>query len=324
LTRKSLIFGVTGQDGAYLAKTLLDAGELVDGTSRDAELATAGGLQSLSIRERVRLHSASPTEFRSVLAVIERTKPDHIYALWGQSSVGLSFAQPAETIESIQLGVLNILEAIRIVNPTIRIYNAASSEIFGDTGSMPANELTPFRPRSPYGVAKAGAFWHVANYREAYDLFAVNGILFNHESPIRPARFVTAKIARAAASISRGTESRLRLGSLSISRDWGWAPEYVGAMRAMLLAERPDDFVIATGHTHRLELFVEKAFGALGLDWRKHVDQDLALVRPTDIAVSRGDPSKAERVLGWRAQVGFDDLVRRLVEAAVLAQKSGN
>lgn len=319
MTRKSLIFGVTGQDGAYLGSALLDAGEQVEGTSRDAELAAAGGLQALGIRDRVRLHSASPTELRSVLSVIERTKPDHIYALWGQSSVGLSFAQPAETIESIQIGVLNILEATRIVNPAIRIYNAASSEIFGDTGNVPANELTPFRPRSPYGVAKAAAFWQVANYREAYDLFAVNGILFNHESPLRPARFVTTKIARAAASIARGVGGRLRLGNLSISRDWGWAPEYVGAMRAMLLADRPDDFVIATGQTHSLESFVEKAFAAVGLDWRKHVDQDPSLVRPTDIAVSRGDPSKAERLLGWRARVGFDELVRRLVDAA--AQK---
>lgn len=323
MTRKSLIFGVTGQDGAYLASALLDAGEQVEGTSRDAELTAAGGLQALGIRDRVRLHSASPTEFRSVLSVIERTKPDHIYALWGQSSVGLSFAQPTETIESIQIGALNILEATRIVNPAIRIYNAASSEIFGDTGNVPANELTPFRPRSPYGVAKAAAFWQVANYREAYDLFAVNGILFNHESPIRPARFVTTKIARAAASIASGADIRLRLGNLTISRDWGWAPEYVGAMRAMLLAERPDDFVIATGHTHSLESFVEKAFGAVGLDWRKHVDQDPSLVRPTDIAVSRGDPSKAERLLGWRARVGFDELVRRLVEATA-AQKGSS
>lgn len=322
MTRKSLIFGITGQDGSYLARELLDAGELVEGTSRDAELAGAAGLNALGIRDRIRLHSASPTDFQSVLSIIDRTKPDHVYALWGQSSVGLSFVQPAETIESIQLGTLNILEAVRIANPAIRIYNAASSESFGDTGGAPANEGTAFHPRSPYGVAKAAAFWQVANYREAYGLFAVNGILFNHESPIRPARFVTTKIVRAAAAISAGSSMRLRLGNLSISRDWGWAPEYVRAMRSMLLADKPDDFVIATGQTNSLEDFVAKAFAAVGLDWRGHVDLDQDLVRPADIAISRGDPSKAEHVLGWRAQVGFDELVRRLVDTAVSAGRT--
>jgi GDPmannose 4,6-dehydratase len=315
LKKKSLVFGITGQDGAYLAHRLLEAGHAVDGTSRDAELASAVGLRALGIRAQIGLHSASPTDFRSVLTVITRTEPDEIYSLWGQSSVGLSFAQPAETIESIQMGVLNILEAVRIANPRIRIYNAATSECFGDTKGVPADEETAFRPRSPYGVAKAAAFWQVANYREAYGLFACNGIMFNHESPLRPPRFVTKKIVRAAVAIAAGSAERLKLGNLAIARDWGWAPEYVVAMNAMLAAERADDYVIATGRSHTLEEFVALAFSSVGLDWRAHVDQDPALTRPSEISVSSGNPEKAARVLGWRAQIGFAELVARLVAA---------
>lgn len=315
MKKKSLVFGITGQDGAYLAQRLLDAGHDVSGTSRDAELSAAAGLRALGLRDRIALHSASPTDFRSVLSVISRAEPDEIYSLWGQSSVGLSFAQPAETIESIQMGVLNILEAVRIANPRIRIYNAATSECFGDTNGLPADEQTAFRPRSPYGVAKAAAFWQVANYREAYGLFACNGIMFNHESPLRPARFVTKKIVRAAVAIAAGSRERLKLGNLSIARDWGWAPEYVLAMSAMLAADQADDFVIATGHSHTLQEFVVQAFAAVGLDWRAHVDEDKALMRPSEILVSCGNPAKVARVLGWRAKIGFAELVARLVAA---------
>lgn len=315
MSRRALIFGATGQDGAYLSRLLVDKGYEVHGTSRDAEVARRGGLAKLGVAERVRLHSASPMDFRSVLSVVTRAQPDEIYCLWGQSSVGLSFAQPAETIESILLGALNVLETVRLIDPKIRVYNAASSECFGDTGGDAASEETAFRPRSPYGVAKAAAFWQVANYREAYGLFAASGILFNHESPLRPTRFVTRKIVRAAVAIAGGSKERLALGNLDVARDWGYAPDYVEAMWAMMQAGRPDDFVVATGQTRRLEDFVAAAFAAVGLDWRAHVDTDPSLVRPADIAVSRGDAGKAARVLGWRASVRFADLVTRLVEA---------
>ncbi|NJO53445.1 MAG: GDP-mannose 4,6-dehydratase [Bacteroidales bacterium] len=315
MARRALVFGITGQDGSYLARLLIDKGYEVHGTSRDAEVARLAGLERLGIAGKVRLHSASPTDFRSVMSVVTRAQPHEIYCLWGQSSVGLSFAQPAETIESILLGALNILETVRMIDPAIRVYYAASSECFGDTGGVPADETTAFHPRSPYGVAKAAAFWQVANYREAYGLFATSGILFNHESPLRPARFVTRKIVRGAVAIAAGPSQRLSLGSLDVVRDWGWAPEYVEAMWAMMQADRPDDFVVATGASHSLATFVEAVFAEVGLDWRDHVDHDPALMRPSDIACSRGNAAKAEQVLGWRARVDFAELVRRLVAA---------
>ncbi|TAN57360.1 MAG: GDP-mannose 4,6-dehydratase, partial [Rhodospirillales bacterium] len=231
---KALIFGVGGQDGAYLSKLLLDKGYDVHGTSRDAELSAFSGLVRLGVRERVRTHSAVLTDFRSVFQVINKVAPDEIYNLAGQSSVALSFEQPAETLESISAGTLNILEALRLTGRHVRFYNAGSSECFGNTGEIPADENTPFRPRSPYAVAKAAAYWQVANYREAYGLFACSGLLFNHESPLRPSRFVTRKIALAALRIADGSKEVLELGNLDIKRDWGWAPEYVDAMWRML------------------------------------------------------------------------------------------
>ncbi|CAN0443479.1 unnamed protein product, partial [Phaeothamnion confervicola] len=236
---RALIFGVTGQDGAYLARFLLTKGYEVFGTSRDAEVARTAGLVSVAGEGRVTLISASPVDFRSVFSSISRCTPDEIYNLAGQTSVGLSFSQPVETMESIAVGMLNILETVRLLNPRIKVYNAGSSECFGDTGEQPADESTAFRPRSPYGVAKAAAFWQVANYREAYRLFCSSGILFNHESPLRPQRFVTRKVVRTAVAISKGSPERLRLGPLDITRDWGWAPEYVEAMWTMLQAETP-------------------------------------------------------------------------------------
>ena len=216
--------------------------------------------------------------------------------------------------------MLNILEAIRFMRLPVRFYNACSSECFGNTGEEGANEETPFRPRSPYAVAKAAAFWEVANYREGYGLHAVSGILFNHESPLRPARFVTRKIVSAACRIAQGSDEKLRLGDLSIRRDWGWAPEYVQAMWLMLQREVPEDFVIATGHCHSLEEFTAAAFQELGLDWRDHVVQDTALCRPTDLRESLGDPVKARRVLGWTAQ--YD--MRAVVQMMVAAERTGN
>lgn len=313
--KRALICGVSGQDGTYLAKFLLEKGYQVWGTSRDAQVANFANLTMLGINDRVNLLSMAQTDFRSVLNTLSQSDPDEIYFLSGQSSVGLSFDQPAETMESISFGILNLLEAIRFIGKPIRLYNASSSECFGDVGSQRANEETPFHPRSPYGVAKASAHWLVTNYREAYNLFACNGILFNHESPLRPARFVTKKIVSAACRISRGSEEKLNLGRLDIVRDWGWAPEYVEAMWMMLNIENPSDFVIATGHSATLEEFVTRAFDNVKLDWRDFVVSDPAFFRPSDIACSAADPSKAAQVLAWSASTKLPHLVDRLMSA---------
>lgn len=314
--RTALICGISGQDGAYLAQLLLQQGYRVIGASRDAQMSSFGNLSKLGIRDQVEVVSMALSDFRSVLQVLAKYDPDEIYNLAGQSSVGLSFEQPVETLESISIGTLNLLEGIRFLNRHIRLYNAGSSECFGDTGNTPANEQTPFRPRSPYAVAKAAAFWQVANYREAYGLFACSGILFNHESPLRPERFVTQKIIRAACRIAGGSKERLKLGNLDIQRDWGWAPEYVEAMWKMLQQTEPEDFVIATGETHSLQDFVAEAFAAVNLDWREHVDTDPALMRPTDLATSRADPSHAAEKLDWKAQTSMRGVVRNMLDAA--------
>ena len=312
MKKTALIFGISGQDGAYLARLLLDAGYAVHGTSRDAEVASFASLAALGVRDKVSVHSAALTDFRSTLQVVARVEPQEIYNLAGQSSVGLSFQQPVETLESVATATLNVLEAIRFLGSSIRFYNAGSSECFGDTEGRPANERTPFRPKSPYGVAKAAAFWQVANYRESYGLFACSGILFNHESPMRPPRFVTRKVAMAAARIAAGSDETLALGDLSIRRDWGWAPEYVEAMWAMLQQEEPDDFVIATGRLTGLADFVSEAFASLGLEWKDHVRQEPTLFRPAEIHAGFGDPAKAAHQLGWTARTGMQDVARRM------------
>lgn len=313
--KKALICGVSGQDGAYLAQLLLSKGYLVCGTSRDAQISSFRNLVRLGIRDQVKLESASLNDFRSVLQVLIKIQPDEVYNLAGQSSVGLSFEQPVETLESVSVGTLNLLEAIRFTGQPIKFYNASSSECFGDIGKKAADETTPFRPRSPYAVAKAAAFWEVANYREAYGLFACSGILFNHESPLRPERFVTQKIISAASAIAQGSQEKLHLGNISISRDWGWAPEYVEAMYLMLQQEEPDDYVVATGETSKLEDFVAQAFACVGLDWQEHVVTDASLLRPADITIGRGDPYKAKEKLGWQAKYKMNDVVRMMVEA---------
>lgn len=313
--KKALICGISGQDGAYLARFLLNKGYEVSGTSRDAQVASFANLLRLGIRDKVNLESMSLTDFRSVLQVLMKTEPDEIYNLAGQSSVGLSFQQPVETLESVSVGTLNLLEAIRFTGKPVRFYNAGSSECFGDTGEVAADEDTPFRPRSPYAVAKSAAFWEVANYREAYGLYACSGILFNHESPLRLERFVTKKIVAAACRIAGGSKEKLHLGNTSVRRDWGWAPEYVEAMWMMSQLERPADFVIATGETHSLEEFVAKTFDCVGLNWRDHVVTDSTLLRPADLAVGMGNPAKAHKLLGWRAKYKMDDVVSMMVEA---------
>jgi GDPmannose 4,6-dehydratase len=318
---KALICGVGGQDGAYLAQLLLDKGYEVFGTSRDAQISNFHNLDILGIRGRISVCSMAPTDFRSVLSILSRCMPDEVYFLAGQSSVGLSFEQPVETLESISVGTLNMLEAIRFFDNKIKLYHASSSECFGDVGRVPANENTPFHPRSPYAVAKASAHWMVANYREAYGLFACSGILFNHESPLRPARFATRKIVDAALRIAQGSTERLSLGRLDITRDWGWAPEYVDAMWRMLQQDRPMDYVIATEIAVSLEDFVRSVFESLDLDWRQHVATDAALYRPSDIAWSQGNSTRARSELEWKATTRMPELAKRLVDAIRLSMK---
>lgn len=311
----ALIFGISGQDGAYLADLLLSKGYTVAGTSRDAQVSSFGNLTRLGIRDRVRLESAAITDFRSVLQVLARVKPEEVYNLAGQTSVGLSFEQPVETLESIAGGTLNILESLRFLGQPTRFYNACSSECFGESAERAADETTPFQPRSPYAAAKAAAFWQVANYREAYGLFACSGILFNHESPLRPERFVTQKIIQGARRIAAGEQTgKLRLGNMAVERDWGWAPEFVDAMWRMLQAPTAGDYVVATGESRPLADFVAQAFACVGLDWREHVESDPGLFRPTDLQKAWGNPDKARRVLGWEPQVKMDEVVRRMVE----------
>ena len=314
-TKTALICGASGQDAAWLSKHLLEKGYQIVGTSRDAGMASFGNLVKVGVREQVRIMSATLTDFRSLIRVLLEVQPDEIYNFSGQTSVGLSFEQPAEALESIAVGTLNMLEAIRMLKRPVRFYNACSSECFGDTLSEPADESTPFRPRSPYGVAKAAAFWQVSSYREAYGLYACSGILFNHESPLRPERFVTQKVVAAACRIAAGSRERLKLGDLSVRRDWGWAPEYVDAMWRMLQADRPEDYVICTGETTTLSAFVDEAFSALGLRAADHVEQDPSLFRPADLRSSIGNPAKARDRLGWAAKFKMRDVVRAMVEA---------
>lgn len=313
--RRALIAGVSGQDGAYLARLLLEKGYEVTGTSRDVQMANFGNLDRLGIRHRVRLLSMAPTDFRSVLTAVAATEPDEMYALAAQSSVGLSFDMPAETLESIVFGTLNMLEAIRFTGSRTRLYHASSSECFGDLAGRPATETTAFRPRSPYGVAKTSAHLLVANYREAYGMFAVNGILFNHESPLRPKRFVTRKVTAAAYRIASGSGERLSLGRLDVVRDWGWAPEYVEAMWRMLQQDESCDYIVSTGHSRSLADFVMAAFSAAGLDWREHVDSDPGLGRPADLAWSGADPNFTRERLGWTAESLMEDVARQMVVA---------
>jgi len=319
--KKALICGISGQDGSYLARFLLQKGYEVYGTSRDAQMSSFRNLGRLGIGERVFVESMALNDFRSVLQTLTKIQPDEVFNLAGQSSVGLSFHQPVETLESISVGTLNLLEAIRFTGHLIKLYNAGSSECFGETLGGPADETTPFRPRSPYAVAKAAAFWEVANYREAYGLFACSGILFNHESPLRPERFVTKKIISAVCRIAAGSTEKLRLGNISIRRDWGWAPEYVEAMWLMMQQQTPDDYVIATGETNSLEEFVGSVFSLKGLDWHEHTEIDHSLFRPTDLMSGSANPSKAREILGWQAKNKMRDVIRMMVEVELTADK---
>jgi GDPmannose 4,6-dehydratase len=315
MTIKALIIGITGQDGSYLAQHLLSKGYAVVGSSRDVMASSFTNLNALGIRNRVQLISISINDFRSVFNAIQTFDPDEIYNLAGQTSVGLSFEQPVEAIESIAIGTLNILEVIRVLGKSVRFYNAGSSECFGDTGTTPANENTAFAPRSPYAVAKSTAKWLINSYRESYGLYACTGILFNHESPLRPERFVTQKIIVGASKIKAGLIDKIQLGNLDISRDWGWAPEYVEAMWLMMQQDQPRDFVIATGRMESLTYFVSKAFAYFDLDWQKHVEINPSFFRPNEIQYSIGNPQQAIEQLHWAKPTDIDGVIQKMCAA---------
>lgn len=318
MAKKALIIGITGQDGAYLARHLLSKGYEVTGSSRDVMASSFGYLNTLGIRNQVTLISTSINDFRSVFNAVQTANPDEIYNLAGQTSVGLSFDQPVEAIESIAIGTLNILEVIRLLNKPVRFYNAGSSECFGDTGDTAANEQTPFAPRSPYAVAKSTAKWLINSYRESYGLYACTGILFNHESPLRSERFVTQKIIAGAAKIKAGQLHKLQLGNLDISRDWGWAPEYVEAMWLMMQLDKPDDFVIATGRKESLKYFAAKSFEYFDLDWNDHVVIESSFFRPNEILSNFGNPEKAIKLLHWQSTTDIDGVIQMMCAAQAL------
>ena len=315
MTRRALITGITGQDGAYLARFLLEQGYRVHGMLRRAS--TPSWYRIDDIREQMQLHEADLLDPMSLLRLLERVQPDELYNLAAQSFVPTSFEQPLLTGEFTGLGVTRLLESIRQVNPRIRFYQASSSEMFGSVQEEPQHESTPFWPRSPYGAAKVYGHWITVNYRESYGIFACSGILFNHESPLRGEEFVTRKITAAAARIQAGLQTKLKLGNLDAQRDWGFAGDYVRAMNSMLAQDQPADYVVATGTKHSVREFAQLAFAHLGLDYQDHVEVDPNLLRPADVHTLRGDASKARQVLGWEPRISFRELVAKMVDADV-------
>jgi GDPmannose 4,6-dehydratase len=311
--RRALITGITGQDGSYLAELLLDEGCAVYGLVRRSSNPRLDRIAHL--QDRLELVHGDLLDQSSLMRALAEAKPHEVYNLAAQSFVPRSFDEPVSTAEITGLGVTRLLEAVRHVCPEARFYQASTSEMFGDADESPQKETTPFRPRSPYGVAKVYAHWMTVNAREAYGLHASSGILFNHESPRRGVEFVTRKITRAAARIALGKDRELRLGNVEARRDWGFAGDYVRAMTRMLQQDEPGDYVIATGETHSVREVCAIAFGALGMDWQEHVVVDEGLLRPADVQQLVGDASKARARLGWRPQTGFEELIRGMVEA---------
>ena len=310
----ALIVGISGQDGAYLAKLLLSKGYIVFGSTRDSSICDTSNLSKLKILDDISLVSLAPNDFRSVIKTIISINPDEVYYLAGLTSVGLSFEQPVECMESISLGTLNFLEAIKLNEKKIKFFNAGSSECFGNTNKIIANEKTVFSPRSPYATAKATAFWIVSNYRESYNLFCCTGILGNHESPLRNKRFVTKKIVSGIWDIVCEKSKELRLGNLDTWRDWGWAPEYVEAMYLMMHSQEPEDYIIATGVTNSLKDFVSMAFKKFNLDQSKFVICDKKLLRPSDIKYSYLDPSKIYKNLNWKSEKNLEKIIDAMFE----------
>jgi GDPmannose 4,6-dehydratase len=314
MPKKALITGITGQDGAYLAKFLLDKGYEVYGTYRRLSTPNFWRLQYLGVFEQISLIPADLLDASSMIESIKISQSDEVYHLAAQSFVGASFEQPVGTGEITGLGVTRILEAIREINLNIKFYQASSSELYGNGSFKPQNEATPFCPVSPYAAAKLYGYWITKIYREGYDIFACNGILFNHESPLRGLEFVTRKISNTVAKIALGLEKELKLGNLEAKRDWGYAPEYVESMWLMLQQEEPSDYVIATNETHTVQEFVEKAFAVVDLEWQKYVLVDEKFFRPLDVHYLQGDFSKANKELGWVPKIKFDMLVEIMVK----------
>lgn len=310
--KRALITGITGQDGSYLAEFLISQGYEVHGMIRRSS--TVNFERIAHIQDKVSLVTGDLLDEVSMIHVLQECRPSEVYNLAAQSFVQTSWAQPVFTGETTALGVTRLLDAIRIVDPEIRFYQASSSEMFGRVLEVPQTEKTPFYPRSPYGVAKVYGHWITVNYRESHNMHAISGILFNHESPRRGLEFVTRKISNGVARIKLGLDSQLALGNLDAQRDWGYAGDYVKAMWMMLQRDSPDDFVISTGKTHSVKDFCEVAFSSVGLDWTKHVVLDEAFMRPAEVEFLIGDSSKAERLLGWKAEVGFAALVEMMVK----------
>jgi GDPmannose 4,6-dehydratase len=321
---RALVTGVTGQDGSYLAELLLENGYEVHGLVRRSSTINTRRIDHVyqdphEPDRRLLLHYGDMTDATSINRLVDEIQPDEVYNLAAQSHVKVSFEIPEQTSDVDAVGTIRLLDAIRHSRRPVRFYQASSSEMFGSS-PPPQNESTPFRPRSPYAAAKLCAYWTCVNYREAYRMFAVNGILFNHESPRRGETFVTRKVTRAVARILAGKQQLLYLGNLDARRDWGYAPDYVRAMWQMLQQREPDDYVVATGETHTVREFVELAFRHVGLDWERHVRVDEAYYRPTEVDVLQGDASKAISWLGWQPTVRFHDLVRIMVDADVAAE----
>jgi GDPmannose 4,6-dehydratase len=315
LARKALITGVTGQDGAYLSQLLLDKGYTVFGAERRASSRNRQRLEDFGLTDDIEFVDFDLADQGNMIRILQRCEPDEVYNLAAQSFVAISFEQPVMTGDVTGVGVARLLEAIRLVNPGIRYYQASSSEMFGKVQAVPQTERTPFYPRSPYGVAKLYAHWLTVNYRESYDMFACSGILFNHESPIRGREFVTRKVSLAVARIKAGLQRELRLGNLDARRDWGHAREYVEGMHLMLQAETADDYVLATGETHTVREFVELAFAAADLRWEDYVVIDERFMRPAEVDLLIGDPSKAREKLGWQPRTTFEQLVTQMVHS---------
>jgi GDPmannose 4,6-dehydratase len=317
--KRALVTGITGQDGSYLAELLLEQGYEVHGVVRRSSIEKHDRIAH--IQDRLQLHQADLLDQSALIDVMQQSKPEEVYNLAAQSFVATSWKQPILTGDFTGLAVTRMLEAVRLTNPKIRFYQASSSEMFGKVQAVPQIETTPFYPRSPYGVAKVYGHWITVNYRESYDMFCVSGILFNHESERRGIEFVTRKVTDAAARIKLGLAKELRLGNLDAKRDWGFAGDYVRAMWLMLQQEKPEDYVIATGETHTVREFVEIAFETVGLDYRKYVVIDPKFMRPAEVDLLIGDPSKAKKALGWELKVSFPELVRRMVFADLARHK---
>jgi GDPmannose 4,6-dehydratase len=326
--KKALIIGITGQDGSYLAELLISKGYEVHGLIRRSSSFNTGRIDHLyqdpqAKNRSFHLHYGDLSDGSRLVSLVDRLQPNEIYNLGAQSHVRVSFDEPEYTGDITGMGATRLLEAVRLVSPQSRLYQASSSEMFGAT-PPPHDELSPFSPRSPYGAAKVYAYWMTKNYREAFGLFAVNGILFNHESPRRGETFVTRKISRAAARIKNGLQERLYLGNLDARRDWGYAPEYVYGMWLMLQQDSPEDYVLATGESATVGEFLSKAFQAAGLDWRKFVEVDPRYLRPTEVDSLLGDATKARERLGWEAKTSVADLAKIMVEADLQAISNGS